>query len=52
MEEKEDYFIWEEYDHENNKLFYEHDLEYIENQPKREKTNVHKTPRNLRDIQP
>lgn len=46
----EDYFIWEEYEHFNNRLYYEYDLEDLENQPKREKTNVHKTPRSLRNL--
>lgn len=48
--EEEDYFIWEEYEHFNNRLYYEYDLEELENQPKREKTNVHKTPRSLRNL--
>lgn len=50
-EDEENYFIWEEYDHCNNRLYYEYDLEDLENQPKREKTNVHKTPRCLRNLQ-
>lgn len=36
-EDEEDYFIWEEYDYESNKLYYEYDLEYLENQPRRQK---------------
>jgi hypothetical protein len=51
MEKEEDLFIWEEYEHENNKLYYEYDLEDLENQPKKENKNVHKTPRNVRNIQ-
>lgn len=50
-EGEENYFIGDEYDHFNNRLYYEYDLENLENQPKREKTNVHKTPRWLRNLQ-
>jgi len=46
-----DYFIWEEYDYLSNRIYYEYDLENLENQPKREKANVHKTPRSLRNLQ-
>lgn len=46
-----DYFIWEEYDYSSNSLYYEYDLEDLENQPKREKTNVHKTSCCLRNLQ-
>lgn len=49
-ESVEDYFIWEEYDYFNNRLYYEYDLEDLENKTKREKTNVHKTPRCLRNL--
>lgn len=47
----ENYFIWEEYDYSSNSLYYEYDLEDLENQPKREKTNVHKTSLSLRNLQ-
>lgn len=46
-----DYFIWEEYDYLNNSLYYQYDLQDLENQPKREKTNVHKASRYLRNLQ-
>lgn len=46
-----DYFIWEEYDYFNNSLYYQYDLQDLENQPKREKTNVHKAPPSLRNLQ-
>lgn len=51
METQDDLFIWEEKEHETNKLYYEYDLEELENQPKRDTKSVHKTPRNLRNIQ-
>lgn len=39
FEDDETWFIWEEYDYFNNQLYYEYDLEDLENEPKREKTN-------------
>lgn len=35
-EDDEDLFLWEEYDYESNKLYYEYCLEQLENYPKRE----------------
>lgn len=36
-EEEKDYFIWEEYDYESNRLYYESHLQHLEELPTREK---------------
>lgn len=46
-----DYFIWEEYDYSSNSMYYEYELEELESQPKRDKTNAHKASRCIRNLQ-
>lgn len=46
-----DYFIWEEYDYSSNSMYYEYELEDLENKPKREKTNAHNSSRCIRNLQ-
>ncbi|MOA54928.1 hypothetical protein D3C78_1786280 [compost metagenome] len=46
-----DYFIWEEYDCSSNSMYYEYELEELESQPKRDKTNAHKASRCIRNLQ-